>query len=67
MNPSSASLAPFGGVVADLLGVDGVAEDGDQQVPGTAGDGRREGGAAGADPGRDGLLPLLDLLEGEIA
>src|ERR1700677_3455693 len=59
---SSASLASFGGVVVDLLGVDGVAEDGDQQVAGAAGDGRREGGAAGADPGRDGFLPFLDFL-----
>jgi hypothetical protein len=47
--------------------VDGVAEDGDQQVSRAARDGRREGGAAGADPGRDGPLPLLDLLEGEVA
>jgi hypothetical protein len=31
LEPAAASLSSFGGIVIDLLGVDGVAEDGDQQ------------------------------------
>jgi hypothetical protein len=46
--PSPAALSPLRRVLADFPAVDGVPEDGDQQVAGTAGDGRGEGRAAGA-------------------
>ena len=37
-HPPAAALAAFGGVAVDLPGVDGVAEDGDQQRARSAGD-----------------------------
>ena len=62
-HPAAAALASFGRVPLDLPGVHGVAEDRDQQGAGGAGHRPGVGAAAGADAGRDGGIPRLDLLE----
>ena len=64
---AAAALSSFGRIPVDLPGVNGVAEDRDQQRPGSGGDRAGVRASPRADPGRDGFVPGLDLLEGQRA